>query len=199
MLCWNEDSSTLTNGTGFCINFNIEDPERTKEVRIIFDSGSQRSYITDRVKQYLSLKSIHTETMVIKTFGSESQAKQTCDVVKLGVKLRSGGSMELLFLSVPLICEPLSSQPIALATNIYSKFASLELADYSYGNETLEIDGLIGSDQYWKIVTGEVICQHDGPTAVHTRMGWVNIIWTSPGCVTSSIFSEPCFNPCLGS
>ena len=123
--------------------YKIDNPERTRVVRIIFDSGSQRSYITDRVRHHLSLEPIHTETMVIKTFGSKNQTKQACDVVRVGNR----SSLELSFLSVPLICEPLSNQPIALATNSYAKLASLELADYAYGDEALEIDMLVGSDQ----------------------------------------------------
>jgi len=50
--------------------------------------------------------------------------------------------------------------------------AELDLADYSYGTEQLEIDMLIGSDNYWKLVTSTLISRSGGPTAVHTRLGW---------------------------
>ena len=158
--------------TAKTIVYNIDDPKRTKEVRIIFDSGSQRSYITDKVREQLSLGSINAETMLIKTFGSENHTRQTCDVVKLGINLRDGSNMQMSFLSVPLICEPLSNQPIALAASSWNRLAPLQLADYSQGDVPLEIDILIGSDQYWKLVTGEMINQCNGPTAVRT-LGWV--------------------------
>lgn len=153
--------------------YKIDNPGKSRRVRIIFDSGSQRSYITDRVKNQLLLQPIRTETMLIKTFGAENQNNKACEVVELGVHLRNGRGLNMSFLSVPLICEPISSQPIAFATDIYKQFASLELADYSHGDKGLEVDILVGSDQYWKLVTGEVIHQHDGPTAIHTRLGWV--------------------------
>jgi len=35
------------------------------------------------------------------------------------------------------------------------------------------VDILIGSDQYWQLVTGEVRRGEGGPTALHTRLGWV--------------------------
>ena len=111
--------------------------------------------------------------MLIKTFGSENHTRQTCDVVKLGINLRDGSNMQMSFLSVPLICEPLSNQPIALAASSWNRLAPLQLADYSQGDVPLEIDILIGSDQYWKLVTGEMINQCNGPTAVRTRLGWV--------------------------
>ena len=56
--------------------YNIDDPKKTKEVRIIFDIGSQRSYITDKVREHLLLRSSHAEIMLLKTFGSENHTKQ---------------------------------------------------------------------------------------------------------------------------
>jgi len=35
------------------------------------------------------------------------------------------------------------------------------------------IDILIGSDWYWNIVGGEVICTNGGPTAVCSKLGWL--------------------------
>ena len=32
---------------------------------------------------------------------------------------------------------------------------------------------LIGSDYYWQLVTGHVIHGNDGPTAMHTQLGWI--------------------------
>ena len=43
-----------------------------------------------------------------------------------------------------------------------------ELADSHHGDENLEVDILVGSDQYYQLVTGEVIHQRDGLTAIHT-------------------------------
>ena len=32
---------------------------------------------------------------------------------------------------------------------------------------------LIGSDSYWSLVTGQVIRGDSGPTAIHTKVGWI--------------------------
>ena len=40
-----------------------EDPLKSVAVRILFDSGSQQSYITDNLKSKLGLKSTSTETL----------------------------------------------------------------------------------------------------------------------------------------
>ena len=111
--------------------------------------------------------------MIIKTFGSEKSNRQSCDVVSLGLNLRAGGSINLLFLTVPLICEPLCGQPISHAKEHYEYFTKLDLADHSSDAEQIEVDMLIGCDHYWKLVTGKVISKGEGPTALHTRLGWV--------------------------
>ena len=79
----------------------------------------------------------------------------------------------MLFLSVPLIREAISNQPITFVCGNCSQFASLELADSCHGDENLEVDILIGANQYYQLVTGEVIHQHNGPTAIHIKLGWV--------------------------
>jgi len=120
------------------------------------------------------LDSICTETMLIKTFGSENCSSQVCDVVELDVLLQTGGSMKMSFLSVPLICEPISGQSISHAIDTYQELESLKFSDCPQGGENnLEVDILVGLDQYWKLVTGNVVHCQGGPTAVHTRLGWV--------------------------
>ena len=81
--------------------------------------------------------------------------------------------MKMSFLSVPLICEPISGQSISYAIDTYKELASLKFSDYSQGGNNLEVDILVGLDQYWKLVTGKVVRCLNGPTAVHTRLGWV--------------------------
>jgi len=51
--------------------------------------------------------------------------------------------------------------------------ASLDLADYSDGEASLEVDVLIGSDYYWHLIMGGVSRGVHGPVAIHTKLGWV--------------------------
>ena len=71
---------------------------------------------------------------------------------------------------VPTICKPLVSQPIATSIEKTSSFKGLNFADYSDGKQ---VDVLIGSDYYWELVTGSVCRSERGPTAIHTKLGWV--------------------------
>ena len=56
--------------TGEAILFN---PETKSEIRvkIMLDSGSSRSYTTDRIKKFLNLLSTNTENVVVSTFGNK--------------------------------------------------------------------------------------------------------------------------------
>ena len=78
--------------------------------------------------------------------------------------------MQLLLYVVPMICEPLASQPIAACVKENQHLASLELADYSEGDQGLEVDILVGSDYYCDLVTGGVSRGSSGPTAIHTKL-----------------------------
>ena len=153
-------------------------------VRAILDLGSQRSYVTNRVKDALALMPAGEQQMSILTFGSNNRNTQTCEMVRVGLTTREGPDMELELFSVPLICEPLVAQPISLCKVKYDHLSQLELADYSDGVSAVEIDVLIGSDYYWEFATGRMSRGRSGPIAIHTRLGWIlsgPVTFTEPG------------------
>ena len=75
----------------------VNNPSISREVRIIFDCGSQRLYITDELKGYLILDPVCTETMLIKTFGSENCTTQLCEQVELEISSQLGESLKMSF------------------------------------------------------------------------------------------------------
>ena len=177
---------TPTTTTGFyCVNGDIPvllqtaqayihrptDPACGMNIRLMFDGGSQRSYITERVKEVLGLDTECSEVVNIKTFGSETTKTQTVDVVTASIHLKEGTEISISFSTVPLICEPLSCQPVAYSKRQYRHLSGLDLADYSRVGEELQIDALIGLDHYWRLVTGRVVHGESGPTAIYTQLG----------------------------
>lgn len=60
-----------------------------------------------------------------------------------------------------------------LAVSTYEYLLHLELADSTDGTTPVEVDILIGSDNYWDLVTGETIRCDGGPVAINTRIGWL--------------------------
>ena len=153
------------------VNPNDGNPETS--ARAILDSGSQRTYVTSQVRERLKLPTIATETIRIKTFGNSEGYDKTCDIVNFGVRIKSGAMLEIAALVVPLICSPLTSQPITTSGECQEHLLGLELADSADSDDVLEVDVLIGSDWYWNLVTGRVIRGKSGPIAIHTKVGWI--------------------------
>lgn len=159
--------------TARAVVYNRDEPQRSKRVRIVLDSGSQRSYITEKLKMELSLQSNGEQSMSIMTFGSRGEAPQVCDVVNVCMEVRGGQTRQLTLFTVPIICEPLTCQPISFCRDNFKHLSGLPLADPSDGDEQLQVDILIGSDQYWSLLTGNTKRGKCGPVGVETELGWV--------------------------
>ena len=128
------------------------DPRKSQSVPIVLDTESQRSYVTNSVKEKLSLAPEGEQCMSIMTFGS-NEKKQQVYKFKVGFILRGGETQQLTLLAVP-IYEPLASQPIAFCQSSYKHLSGLDLADSSDRSSQPEVDFLVGSDQYWDLITG---------------------------------------------
>ena len=129
--------------------------------------------MSKHVAKGLSLTSEDKKSLTIMTFGSKREQNCVCDLVKLGLTTKDGTSKQLTLFTVPIICEPIACQPISICCNDFDHLAGMDLADYSDGNECLDVDILIGSDQYWELVTGETRRGNSGPVAICTKLGWV--------------------------
>ena len=130
------------------------------QTRILFDSGSQRSYISDKVRHALKVKAIRVEKVVIKTFG----------------QVQNKGDARFTFveaLCVPTICSPLTNQPLSSVHEL-PEFAGLEFADFEHKqHRNFPVGILIGIDFYHVFMTGKVVRGKLGPVACKTRVGWV--------------------------
>ena len=70
------------------------------------DSGSQKTYVTSRLKESLHLPTKRTESLRIKTFGSTEGHDTTCEAVDLGLVTKDGESLTLTALVVPKVALP---------------------------------------------------------------------------------------------
>jgi hypothetical protein len=137
------------------------------------DSGSQRTYITRRLRHGLNLPTLRTESLRIKTFGNTATYNSSCDVVRLALETKDHGTLTITALVVPVICNPLTSQSISSSRECYDHLIGIDLADSADASDALEVDVLIGSDWYWNLATGRIIRGRSGPIAIHTKIGWV--------------------------
>jgi hypothetical protein len=139
-------------------------------VRVLFDTGSQRTYITNSVQKRLNLKPTSKETLNLNTFGDNTFKRKNCDVYKLTLESRTTrDSVEITAINFPTICSPVRSR----VNTSYAHLAGLDLADYNDDNKDDTIDILVGADHYWDFVTGDVVRGDDGPTALSSKLGWL--------------------------
>ena len=75
-MCVNSPTPILLQ-TAKAIVYNASQPESTSslEVRAILDLGSQRSNVTVHVQEALNMRKVRSESMIIKTFGSEGEKR----------------------------------------------------------------------------------------------------------------------------
>ena len=96
--------------------YNPACPQHSIEVRVLLDSGSQRSYISKQAMGELAMQPTGEQQLCIATFGSSREDPKVCQVVTIGMVekgCRDKSSMQLSLYVVPMICEPLVSHPLA--------------------------------------------------------------------------------------
>ena len=125
----------------------------TVKARFILDSGSQPTYVSTRLRERLRLLTENTERISIKTFGSTNENSQCVDVVRFCVATEQGEDAELSAFIVPTICDSLQSQSVVQASLTYAHLKGLKLADYHTREDNVDPDILVGSDQYWSVVS----------------------------------------------
>lgn len=145
--------------------------DQSVQVQVLFDGGSQRTYISDRARRMLNLNTEITEEINISTFSNRNVISKTADRVKLSAVTRDKNTISFSALSVPIICLPIKSQPVNSAKQ---KFTDLKETDFASSGVGNEIDLLIGSDMYWDIVTGKINRSVESSlVAIETKFGWV--------------------------
>ena len=109
---------------------NPNDPRVSLEVHLLLDSGSQKSYISARARDLLSLDNIEEQSLSIATFGTHRGSVKVCPIVNVAICLKGYPSMSLSLYVMPTICEPLVGQPITACEN-HPHLKGLELANFS--------------------------------------------------------------------
>ena len=143
---------------------------KSAPVRVLFDPGSQRSYVSNVVLQRLDIKPVKKEVLHLNTFGENHFKRQNCGVYKLSLEnTRTGDGAEIQAVNFPVIGSPLRS----VVTTNYAHLDGLDLADFDEQESNNSIDVLVGADHYWDLVTGDIGQGEDGPTAINSKLGWL--------------------------
>ena len=77
---WADGRNAILLQTAQTTAFNLASPERLCNVRIVFDGGSQRSYVTEQVARRLLLATEGEKSLTIMTFGSTKEQARVCKI-----------------------------------------------------------------------------------------------------------------------
>ena len=149
----------------------VRGTENSGQFRLLFDSGSQLSYVTPEVKKKLKLRTIGKRELTIKSFGGAKQGK-VLDIVELFVETNNGPVRVEAFVSE--ISYPVKDQFTENAQMRYKHLKDLQLADKN-DSKFVNIDILIGSNFYWSFIDGRRVVKGrlGEPVAISSNLGFI--------------------------
>ncbi|XP_064475330.1 uncharacterized protein LOC135389194 [Ornithodoros turicata] len=144
-------------------------PENTCWVRVLFDSSSQRSFVTEELAKQLGCHSHGVEKISIGSFGGATVTKT---LSKTSVKLQTtqGTAVEIDVLQTQQICAnvlPAIGQELLKGTFLLEEASNVTTAD-----QELPISILIGTNWYWRLVQDDIRRINDDLVSVPTELGW---------------------------
>ncbi|XP_052785982.1 uncharacterized protein LOC128221411 [Mya arenaria] len=157
---------------------NVENPDSQfeRKARVLLDSGSQRTYITESLASALNLKKAETQEIRLVTFGSNKNKVIKTESTNLKLKLTDGSDMMITANVVPNITGNIERKP----ANIYKRddfknlTRNLRLADtVPCETESGLIDILIGNDFYLDIIQPDRIEVQPGLYLLSSKLGWL--------------------------
>ena len=137
-------------------------------MNILFDEGSQNTFITAAAAQRLQVDTTDckTENINLSTFGDIKSTPHTYPVTEIDLVTHKGSST-IKAIVAPNIAAPIYNHvPHVAAFHAYLQH--LPLASQTPAN-TINIDVLIGADFFWSIV-GNTVVRGPGPTAVASSL-----------------------------
>ena len=141
------------------------------EAVILFDTGSDRSYISKDLVDRVGPEWLGSEALAYAAFGTDATSS-----VKEGnvynVQLQGNGSeISLQATEIPTICVPLCqpSIPRSVLTSLGGNLGFVSVPE----GQKVKVDILVGLDVYWKLMTGEMKFLSQSLVAQKSVFGWV--------------------------
>ena len=143
-----------------------------KQIRLLLDSGSERSYCTVSLAQEVGFPRLGDEKLTIHGFGGTLMSRgRSHPKFLVSVLTPCGDTIAFEAPGTDRVCMPTIQIPPSVLQ--LPHIAGLQLADRSNEDNTISI--LVGADSYWKFFcSGEVrMGESDQPVAQQTQLGWV--------------------------
>ena len=155
----------------------VENLEKSgkQTIRLLLDTGSQRSYITEQLADKLQLPIKGSETLTVYTFNTSKPRQLHALVTELRLLTKDGLSLHLRVNVVPKITGTLQRACFD-AKKIEHLLKDITLADsIPTSKETSNIELLLGSDYYCDIFSGDIQMKQvvPGLNLIASKLGWI--------------------------
>lgn len=149
---------------------------KSEVVRILLDSGSQRTYITEKLAEQLQLPKDKEEEIKLVTFGSDRYKTIKTIQTQISLKLKNGQYLDIGANIVPVISGTIqrNSMKLCSSENMQHLVSSLDLADsIPTESEPSTVELLIGNDYYLDILLSQKIEVQPGLYLLASKLGWI--------------------------
>ena len=151
-------------------------PKINMEVRALCDTGSSKTYVSEKLVDKLGLIQRNGSMVTVSTFGDQKRPYSFLSYeTDINVKLNDGTHQTWTVNTAPRIVDTIEKKPISLTPQDRIKLADLDLADdfvQQYTN--VNIDLQIGSDRYASLLTGpSKIELSSGIFLCNSLLGWI--------------------------
>ena len=145
-----------------------------KNVRVLFDSGSQRTFVTVKAARRLGIEPVRKEEMRIKAFGVKEAEVKEREVYRFSLSPVFRSTSNVFVEAVGVVdISSIANQRVERIKKNYVHLRNVYFSDVSRFEESLDIDILIGSDFLWNFQEGSIIRGgQNEPVAVKTTLGW---------------------------
>jgi len=150
------------------------DESASEVTRVLMDTGSSRTYVTEDIVTRLKLKPTEPDRLTIHTFGISKPKEIRSPLVPLTLKSKYGNTFNIIANVVPKISVKMQRMPIPLK-NRFSIQKKFKLADTLPQQVELSTIGiLIGSDYYNDIMKPSTKVEiQQGLYIVNSKFGWM--------------------------
>ena len=153
---------------------------RTDSVTVLFDTGSDRSYISSCSVKCVEPEWVGAQPIAYSAFGTTCGGKaELRNLFQVNLKCADDNYVSLLATEIPTICAPVYRPEVPL--HVLQSFEGLSLTVDRPGGDGNQIDILIGLDAYWKFMKAGIVRGPGGLVAQESVFGWV---------LSGSLYSE---------
>ena len=152
---------------------NVTSPinHRKVPVKVMFDTGSDSSYITSETRSQLAFKSHGFINLDVNVFGANNMIKENCEVVDVPLTSRFNSNPIVIKAVVILVISESYCEFKGIPSQQIQHLQSLQLAyPEIFNTHHVSISVLLGCDFYWNIIN----CNHQfGQVALDSSFGYV--------------------------